>query len=386
MIKSLILSICILAITTCLSQSKKEQLLYLNHIIDSISNIANCQKLQIDSINLIKSNLVKILELNKQEIAIKNSSIESLDLKVKNLELENENQKKHFESIASQLKDSLDLIFKKKISANTFHITDFAPENNGNINFDFQLNDFSEKKINGLFTSYWPDGWSKNKGDISTKSVYATGKYQKGLKNGYWKYTLCNGDIQYEGVYVNGLKHGVWTNYDFCNNVFKYTKFDSNGYLDMLLTIGEYYKIDLIGKISKEEILFEEGVPGDIFYYRDNSNNIIVKINYKTGQIFYDNNQPLVNQSFTFSYPFIIGKENKELVIYHKEGTIAFELINKNNYVEEHFYSKNGQLIAKCSFHHGLGKCEEYNDYGTLIHTYENEYGAGKYSGECACQ
>jgi len=246
--------------------------------------------------------------------------------------------------------------------------------------FDFQKNESNDEKMTGLFKSFWPKSWSENNENGSKKIDYATGEYKNGLKSGFWKYKLCNGEVQYEGNYINGLKHGKWYNYDFCNNALEM------GFLEMIYTTGDYYQLELLGRISKEEITFENGKPNDILYYLNSENNVILKINHKTGQIFYDNDQPLTNQTIKFEYPTFIGLENKELIIYHRNGTIAYKMTDIGTDKSEFFYSDSEFLLKKCVYSKVMGNCQTFSQSGMVIDSYQYEFGSDKFGDECPCQ
>jgi hypothetical protein len=377
-------SLSFMTVCQCFAQSKKEQIEQLNHIIDSISNVANTRSNRIDSLKNVEVKLKEKLEQNMQLLVSQNNAITELELTIKKLELETINQKNDFALKINQLRDSLVQMLTQNTNSDMFFLTDFAEGYIGlsdpNFCFDFQLKESNDEKITGSFKSFWPKGWSENYGNGSKKIEYASGEYKNGLKNGYWKYTLCNGEKQYEGNYLNGLRHGKWTNYDLCNSSFNYSN------LAMIYTISDYYQLELLGRISKEEVIFEKGIPNEFFYYRDDENNVVLKINYRTGRIYYDNDQPLTNQSTIFKYPSFTGKEKKELLVYHKNGTVAYKMIDSGNQKSEFFYGLNGSLVSKCIYLNGIGNCESYDENGTLIDNYENNFGSGKYGGECPCQ
>ena len=377
-------SLSFLTVLQCFAQSKKEQIGQLNHIIDSISNVANTRSIRIDSLLNVEVKLKEKIVQNMQVLVSRNNTISELELTIKKLELETINQKNDFVLKTNQLRDSLVQMLTQNTTSDVFFLTDFAEGYIGlsepNFCFDFQLKETNDEKITGSFKSYWPKNWSENYGNGSKKIEYASGEYKNGLKNGYWKYTLCNGEKQYEGNYLNGLRHGKWTNYDLCNNSLNYSN------LAMINTISDYYQLELLGKISKEKIIFDKGIPNELFSYKDDENNVILKIKYKTGEIFYDNDQPLTNQSTQFEYPSFKGSENKELLIYNRNGTVAYKMIHSGNQKSEFFYGLNGSLVSKCIYLNGIGNFESYDENGKLIDNYENNFGSGKYGGECPCQ
>jgi hypothetical protein len=373
-----------MAFLQCFSQSKKDQIEQLIHFRDSLTSVANNQDLKIDSLMNVLINLNEKIEQNMQVLATRNNTISELEKVVKKLEIEKINEKNEFELKTKLLIDSLKHLEQKNIPSDVFFLTDFAESYIGlaepTFDFDFQLIESIDEKLTGSFKSYWPKSWAENYGKGTKRIEYATGQYKNGFKNGFWRYTLCDGEKQYEGNYLNGLKQGKWTNYDFCNNTF------TQGFLGMIYTISDYYQLELLSGISKEEIIYEKGIPNDVFYYRNDENNVVLKINYKTGEILYDNDQPLTNQSTQFEYPSFKGSENKELLIYNRNGTVVYKMIDSGNQKSEFFFGLNGSLVSKCIYLNGVGNCESYDENGKVIDNYENNFGSGKYGSECPCQ
>jgi hypothetical protein len=371
-----------IAVVQCFSQSKKEQIEQLIHIRDSIIIVANNQSLKIDSLMNVLLDLNEKIEQNMQVLDTRNYKISELEKVVKKIETEKITEKHEFELKTNLLIDSIEHLWQNNIPSDVFCLSDFAESYIGLaepiFDFDFQLIESIDEKLTGSFKSYWSKSWTENYGKGTRKIEYATGEYKNGFKNGFWKYTLCNGEKQYEGNYLNGLKQGKWTNYDLCNSSFNYSN------LAMIYTISDYYQLEL--EISKEEIIFEKGIPNDVFYYRNDENNIVLKINYKTGVITYDNDQPLANQSIKFEYPLFTKTGNKELLIYHRNGRVAYKMFDSGNEKSEFFYNINGSLSRKCNYLNGSGKCESFGENGLIIDNYEYDFGTGKFGGECPCQ
>ena len=373
-----------IAIMQCFSQSKKEQIEELIHIRDSITSAANNQSLKIDSLMSALLDLNEKLEQSIQVVDTQNNTIRELEKVLSKLEVEKINEKNEFELKTNLLIDSLEHFFQNNILSDVFFLSDFAENYIGiadpNFDFYFQPIDSVTEKLTGSFKSYWPKSWSENYGKGIKKMEYASGQYKNGFKNGFWKYTLCDGEKQYEGNYLNGLKQGKWTNYEVCNNAFKHD------FLGMIYFISDYYLLELLSSITKEEIIFEKGIPNDVFYYRNDLDIVVLKINHKTGEITYDNDQPLSNQSITLENPFFIGIDNRELLFYHRDGRVAYKMLDSGNEKYEFFYNMNGSLSRKCNYLNGTGNCQSFGENGLIINNYENDFGSGKFGRECPCQ
>ena len=382
------------SVSQCIAQSKKEQIKHLTNKIDSLASVTNLQKRNIDSLMLQEEkHMLNIQELEESNVVkdLKNLELQSTNKK-KELELAKNNQISTLE--INNLKDSLARKSSFKTELNVFFLSDFAQSSIGStvlaFDFDFLTDESSaDQNLTGKFISYWPKSWTENYSNNYKKLEYANGQYKNGLKNGYWKYKLCDGTIQCEGSYLNGLKNQKWVNYDFCHETFNFTKSkEEYGYLSLLYTIIDYY--DLVGAsewdFSKEEIFYQNGIPSDTLYYKNNKNELKLKISWKNGLIYYENNQPLTNQKVRYEYPFFRGLENNELIIYNRNGSVKFKLSVSNNQKTERYFSNNGVLIKKCDYIDQIGKCEIYNVKGTITDNFAIDLGAGKFGPECTCQ
>ncbi len=387
MVNSFLISLFVSWITVfnCYSQTKKEQIEQLSHRIDSLSNIATIREITIDSLNVIHDKLKQNMEQNSIVVSTRNKLIMDLEYKIKKMDLENTQQKNQYTSNINLLKDSLKQLSLFPIISEGLSLTDFMSSDkqselsNNNewwssFNFDF-LSDADSTNINltGKFVSYWPDSWNEIYAN-SKKIEYANGELKNGLKNGYWKYRLCNGDINTEGSYINGLKNGKWTNYNPCNPGDEY-------FLHLYFTL-DYYKFnEWYEDILKEEIIYKNGIPLDTFYYKNSKNELKYKINHKTAQIFYDNNQPFTNNTSKI--------ESEETIIFNRNGSIKYKMTISGNKRIELFNNSNGYLIEKCIYINDIGECDSFDLNGKITYKGESgmeEFGTGKFGIECPCQ
>ncbi len=379
------LFVSLITVFNCYSQTKKEQIKQLSHRLDSLSNIAAIREITIDSLNVIHDKLKQNIEQISIVLSTRNKLIMDLESKIKKMDLENTQQKNQYTSNINLLKDSLNQMSLFSNISEGLSLTDFLSSdkqselslNNewwSSFNFDF-LSDADSTSINltGKFVSYWPDSWNEIYAN-SKKIEYANGQLKNGLKNGYWKYRLCNGDISTEGSYVNGLKNGSWINYNPCNSSGEYF---SNLYVDL-----DYYEFNEWHKdILKEEIIYKNGIPLDTFYYKNSKNELKYKINHKTAQIFYDNNQPFTNNTSK------IGSE--ETIIFNRNGSIKYKMTISGNQRIELFNNSNGYLIKKCIYINDIGECDSFDLNGKITFKGESgisEFGTGKFGVECPCQ
>ena len=380
-----LLFVSLITVFNCYSQTKKEQIKQLSHRLDSLSNIAAIREITIDSLNVIHDKLKQNIEQISIVLSTRNKLIMDLESKIKKMDLENTQQKNQYTSNINLLKDSLNQMSLFSNISEGLSLTDFLSSdkqselslNNewwSSFNFDF-LSDADSTSINltGKFVSYWPDSWNEIYAN-SKKIEYANGQLKNGLKNGYWKYRLCNGDISTEGSYVNGLKNGSWINYNPCNSSGEYF---SNLYVDL-----DYYEFNEWHKdILKEEIIYKNGIPLDTFYYKNSKNELKYKINYKTAQIFYDNNQPFTNNTSK------IGSE--ETIIFNRNGSIKYKMTISGNQRIELFNNSNGYLIKKCIYINDIGECDSFDLNGKITFKGKSgisEFGTGKFGVECPCQ
>lgn len=375
------------------SQSKKEQIKVLESQIDEVYiKISNERQVQIT--------LIKELE-NKE--AQRNRTIDSLEKVIQEIEKQMVSEKKETEQlnkttkkITSQVqqgRDSLKVLTRVINTQNNNRVlmidsNDFI-ENENNYDFYVDKNPTSnpnQNALSGVFKSYWPSNWNESYAN-GKKQIYATGRYKDGIKDGPWKYFLCDGKIQYEGNYKNGLREGQWMNYDFCHRTFDFNDLpdDGYGYFDVFLTIKDYYSLDYL-EFSKEEIFFSEGKPLDTLYYRNQKNKLILKFNIKTKEAFYDNNQRLSNQKLNFNYPLIINSENRPLEMYHRNGTKAYHMWINGVEINEYFYNSKGVITQKCKYVNENGNCQTFGADGKPDGTSEECFGCGKWGWECPCQ
>jgi len=374
-----------ITVFNCYSQTKKEQIEQHYHRIDSLSNIATIREITIDSLNVIHDKLKQNIEQNSIVLSNRNKLIMDLEAKINKMDVENAQQKNQYTLNINLLKDSLKKMSLFPIISEGLSLTDFLSSDkqselsNNNewwssFNFDFHSDaDSTNINLTGKFVSYWPDSWNEIYAN-SKKIEYANGELKNGLKNGYWKYRLCNGDINTEGSYINGLKNGNWTNYNPCN--------PSDEYFFNLYVTLDYYKFnDWYEDILKEEIIYKNGIPLDTFYYKNSKNELKYKINHKTAQIFYDNNQPLTNNTSKI--------ESKETIIFNRNGSIKYKMTISGNKRIELFNNSNGYLIEKCIYINDIGECDSFDLNGKITYKGESgieEFGTGKFGIECPCQ
>ena len=78
--------------------------------------------------------------------------------------------------------------------------------------------------------------------------------------------------------------------------------------------------------------------------------------------------------------------ENKEFIVYHRNGMIAYKMIDSENDKTEWYYDESGKTIKKCVYHNSSGNCMTYDVNGEITDAIENDFGTGKYGPECPCQ
>lgn len=379
---------------TSFSQSKKEQIKVLESQIEEVnSKISDERKVQ----------RAFITEMEHREAQMKRT-IDSLEKVIQEIDKQWVSEKKETEQfnktisiIKSQVergRDSLKNLAKVINAESTMKVlsidsNDFI-ENEKNYDFRVDKNPSTNPDQNaftGLFKSYWPSSWNETYAN-GKKQVYATGMYKDGIKEGPWKYFLCDGKVKYEGTYKNGYQEGKWMNYDYCHSTFWVSGLPEAGYgfYDELGILGNYYELRSLQNIRSEEINFTGGIPHDTLYYRNDQNRLVAKINFKTMEAFYDNNQRLSNQRIDYDYSMIPKSEIKPLEIYHRNGTKAYHMWINGEQINEYFYNPKGVLTKKCKYVNEQGNCQTYSDNGTRIHEYEECFWCGKWGWECPCQ
>ena len=194
------------------------------------------------------------------------------------------------------------------------------------------------------------------------------GEFIKGIKNGKGKDYYRNGNIKFEGEYINGKR---WSGkiYGIKNNVISELKngkgilkeLDENGKLKFE---GEYLNGEKNGKGK------EYGWSGKLTFggeYLNGKKNGKVKEYYDNGKL-------------KFEGEYINGNKNGKGTQYIGNGTIDFqgEFYNglKWNGIN---YDDNNNMI--CNLKNGKGFIKRYYDKGKLM--YEYEYVNGLRNGKC---
>ncbi|MFN6091137.1 MAG: hypothetical protein ACK44N_01835, partial [Bacteroidota bacterium] len=327
------------------AQNKKEQIEILNARVDSLSielRILNAK--HIDAVNALNNKDVRIDELTKENLSLKKylvDSISSLSKKVANLKLINDS-----------LSHSL-----AYISDMYSHVFNSDKENENN----------AEKFV---------------------------GVYKNGLKDGHWIYYLCgyeeiSAKKTLEGDYINGKKNGKWTNYDYCNNAFNFSNLkDVYSYFYCLFTLADYYRFEDENSwnISKEVVYFDKGIPRDTLYYYDDNDQLIIKVAWKNGNIYFNNNQPFSNQKCRFEYPFLVGLGNSDLEIFYREGQVRYRITKNGENIKEEYFAVDGYVLVEGEYFKGNGTITTYNMNGQVVDKFDAPFGSGKFGPECHCQ
>jgi antitoxin component YwqK of YwqJK toxin-antitoxin module len=368
------------------AQSKKKQILVLTNKTDSLNKIISKENLKLDSLNKICQRKSVIIDSLISQISLLNQTIKKNNelFKESNKNLVSINEKLQLRS--SKLEDSiLNQKFQKNI--NYFEKNDFDYDN---YDFSFTKNPNvgypENKNLNGNFESYYSSNnvyWKNKK-----KLPYAKGSYKNGFKDGHWIYYQCDGSTRYEGDFKNGIKEGIWQNYDFCHEIFKFNFNDVYGYYDFLLTLKSYYNFnkDLGWDLFKEEIHFRNGIPSDTINFFNDKNQLKLKVSMSDRMIYYDNNQTLTNQKCTFSYPYLSGDENNELIIFFRNGNIKYKKNTTGPNVTELYFNVNGKVTMKGEYLNGEGKCTQYDENGKIQSEFSTQIAGGKWGQECPCQ
>jgi antitoxin component YwqK of YwqJK toxin-antitoxin module len=371
---------------TIFSQSKKEQLEIYKSKVDSLTNSSILKSIKIDSLASVCYLKTELVDSCKKQLNRLNQLIteKEASFKEKNEKLTIEN--KQLELKNSKLSDS---IIKQSLTITTAKINVFEINDFVNKNYEFIFVDDEEVSypdnlnLNGQFTSFYPKGFYEDANSNDQKQlIYATGAYKDGFKEGVWKYYLCDGTIQYEGTYKKGIRIGKWTNFDFCNQVIYYSK-DQVDFIS-LFTLIDYYKLDI--DLHKELSIFKNGMISDTLYYFDELNILKLKLALKDGSVYYDNNQPLVNQKCRFENPYFVGLENNNITIFNRNGKVHYKLAKNGNQITEEFFNENGMISEKALYVNGVGKIMRFDLNGKLEEEIENEFGTGMFGGECPCQ
>ena len=371
------------------AQSKKEQILVLTNKIDTLNGIIIKENLKLDSLNIICLRKSVMIDSLIGQISLFRQTIkENIEMfEERNKKLVSINEKLQLRS--SKLEDSIiNQKFQNK-NINVFEENDFI-DDNYEFTFIKNPNVFypDNKNLNGDFESYYSSDYVNAYSKNGKKLPFAKGSFKNGFKEGHWVYYLCDGSKKYEGDFKNGIKEGIWRNYDFCHETFKFNFKDDYGYYFLLLTIGDYYGFgeDLYWGVFKEEIYFRNGIPSDTIYYANDKNQLTLKVSMSDRMIYYDNNQPLTNQNCTFLYPFLIGDENNELIIYFRNGNIKYKKQITGPKITEVYFNINGKVSRKCEYFNGEGKITDYDENGEILSEYEESFGSGKWGPECPCQ
>jgi hypothetical protein len=365
------------------SQTKKEQLIVLSNTIDSLNFVIKGNLSSLDSLILLGKRNVMFTDSCLKEI-------ESLKNKVKKNELDFEKKMEEIglqnQIIQNQAKKNLDSISKLKSTIfplNIFESMDFAddPFLNGHLEFDFNQNyetnpNDSLGHLNGEFIGYYNESYQAAYGK-GEKLIYSRGMYKNGQKDGFWKYFLCDGSKKFGGPYLNGHKHGRWVNYDHCNNSFKY-KYNE------IIELLDLCQIDLV--LNKEVVHFNQGIASDTVYYLDSNDKLVLKFSIKDSAIFYDNDQPFMNQKFSNIDSIFFDKNEINLVLFNKNGGVLFRCVEKNNKANTELFNEKGILIKKGTFVDRAGKTIEYDSKGKVISVYDDGLFDSKYGEECPCQ
>ena len=402
------------------AQSKKEQIAQLNHKSDSLRYVLQYEYSKSDS--LLKVLIVKDSQLNKtgevlvstqtslsnlqRELAVVNSlwkkEKEQFISKIADLEQSGKDLQSKLGSINSELMLSIDKLIEIKnlnqiLETQLTKITTekemLLKQINKIVDTKGELdstaeNDGEKSPIqNGMYITYYSQPYS-------SKQVFIKGKYKNGKKEGLWTQYLCDGKVQMQGAYKNGFKEGKWINYDFCNEIFDFVPnslLDSintiRGYFDMLTTIGGYYSNssnDFLKSIEKEVIFFSGGKPADTLYYVNKLDQIKFKIARNTGMMFYENNQPFIKQKYVFEYPNLFTLSDEDLVLYHRNGKMAYKYVNTGKRITETYYNNDGKVFQRLEYNNGI--TFTFDRSGKLIEKYEAVFGEGKWGGECPCQ
>ena len=101
--------------------------------------------------------------------------------------------------------------------------------------------------------------------------------------------------------------------------------------------------------------------------------------------IYYDNNQPLTNQKCSFSYPYLNGDENNELIIFYRNGNINYKKNTTGPNVTEVWFNINGKVDKKGEYLNGEGKVTFYDKNGRSSEI-STSIAGGKWGIDCPCQ
>ncbi len=326
-------------------QNKKEQIEILNARVDSLNielRILNVK--YTEAITVVNNKDIRIDELTKENLSLKKYLIDSITLL--------SNQVTKLKLVNDSLSQSLAYI-------NEMYSYVFISEN--------ENEDNAEKFV---------------------------GVYKNGLKDGHWIYYLCgyediSANKTMEGDYLNGKKNGKWTNYDYCNDAFNFSKLKGvYGYFYCLNTLASYYRFEDENSwdISKEVVYFDNGIPRDTIYYYDGNDKLIIKVAWKNGNIYYNNNQPFSNQNCRFEYPFLVGVGNSNLEIFYREGQVRYRLTKNGEKIKEEFFAINGYVLIEGEYFKENGTITTYNMNGLVVDKYDDTFGSGKFGPECHCQ
>ena len=243
---------------------------------------------------------------------------------------------------------------------------------------------------NLIFEGKYSNGEKNGKGyeyiydeDQEANIVIFEGEYKDGIKNGKGKKYYNNGNLKFEGKYLNGKK---WNGkgYDRKGNLIYELK-NGDGYVkkyyyahifhkDVLIYEGEYKNGEKNGK-GKEYDRY-----GKLIYegeYKDG------KKQGKGKKYYHNEKDDYINNYIKFEGEFLNGKKWNGKG-YDKKRNIIYELKNGNGYIKKYYYEyyNRGHLIFEGEYKNGEknGKGKEYNNYGNLI--FEGEYKDGKKNGK----
>lgn len=323
----------------------------------------------------------------KEQIEILTKRVDSLNFE---LHLSNDKYSEAINSIANkEAKINSLLIEKNELEKVLRDSMTFLSKQIANTKF---VNDSLVKSLNNYSEMYSSVFITENENENNAEKF--VGIYKNGFKEGHWIYYLCGYEEipekkTIEGDYLKGKKNGKWTNYDYCNNVFNFSKLkEVHSYFYCLNTLADYYRFEEENSwnISKEVVYFNNGIPADTILYYDDNDKLIIKVEWKNGNIYYDNNQPLASQKCRFEYPFLVGIENSNLDIYYREGNVRYRLTKSGENIKEEYFAMDGYVLVEGEYFKENGKITTYNINGHVVDQYDTPLGSGKFGPDCYCQ
>ena len=273
------------------------------------------------------------------------------------------------------------------------------------------INLFDYRLLSKKYIIYEQNGKVKEYDNFNDKLIYE-GEYSNKQKNGQGKEYYENGNIKFEGEYLNGKKwNGKLYHYSRRNKENIQELKEGKGYIkefysnDNIKYEGEYYNGQRNGKgkeYNYDGFLAFEGEYLDNKKYNvigyDSKKNIIYKIEKGKGFIKeYDDEKKLIYEG-----EYLNGEKNGKGKVYNLDGQLIFEGEYLNNqrkkgkelifvsyvsYEGEYLYGNkwNGKGYdknhsIKYEIINGKGNIKEYLDNGELI--YEGEYLNGERNGK----